>query len=132
MAVSGLRDSVRFLGYVPREHVPTLYRNAACLVFPSLFEGFGMPVLEAMASGCPVVCSNSSSLPEIAGEAATLVDPTNAEALADAVAALLADAELRAHQRTLGIERAKLFSWRRHTVETLGVLRAVHQDMRRI
>ena len=132
MEVAGLRDSVRFLGYVPREHVPTLYRNAACLVFPSLFEGFGMPVLEAMASGCPVVCSNSSSLPEIAGEGATLVDPNNAEALADAIAALLADAELRAHRRTLGLERAKAFSWRRHTLETLAVIRAVHQDMRRV
>lgn len=132
MTATGVRDSVRFLGYVPRDHVPTLYRNAACLVFPSLFEGFGMPVLEAMASGCPVVCSNSSSLPEIAGDAATLVDPNDPEAIADAMAALLADAELRAHRRTLGIERAKTFSWRRHTLETLTVLRGVHQDMRRI
>lgn len=132
IAATGLGDSVRFLGYLPRDHVPTLFRNAACLVFPSLFEGFGMPVLEAMASGCPVVCSNTSSLPEIAGDAASLVDPNDPEAIADAVALLLADAELRAHRRALGVEQAKLFSWRRHTMETLAVLRGVHQNMRRI
>lgn len=129
---AGLRESVRFLGYLPRAHVPTLYRHAACLVFPSLFEGFGMPVLEAMASGCPVVCSNTSSLPEIAGDAAELIDPDDAEAIADAVHSLLTDRERRAHNVALGIERSRLFSWRRHTLETLAVLRAVHQNIRRI
>ena len=66
---------VRFLGYRAQRDLPALYRGAACLVFPSLFEGFGMPVLEAMASGCPVVCSDTTSLPEIAGDAALLVEP---------------------------------------------------------
>ena len=128
---AGLRDQVRFLGYVPRHDVPALYRAAACLVFPSLFEGFGMPVLEAMSSGCPVVCSNTTSLPEIAGDAADLVDPTDADALAGAVARLIADRELRSHRIAAGLARAKAFSWRRHTIETISVLRKVHQDLRR-
>ncbi len=128
---AGLRDQVRFLGYVPRAEVPALYRAAACLVFPSLFEGFGMPVLEAMASGCPVVCSNTTSLPEIAGDAADLVDPLDADAQAAAVARLVADQELRSHRIAAGLVRSKAFSWRRHTIETISVLRKVHQDLRR-
>jgi glycosyltransferase involved in cell wall biosynthesis len=132
IAASGVGDRVRFLGYVPRDHVPALYRNAACLVFPSLFEGFGMPVLEAMACGCPVVCSSTTSLPEIAGDAATLVNPYDPEALANAVAELIGDADLRSHRKAQGLARARTFSWRRHTLETVAVLRAVHQDMRRV
>jgi glycosyltransferase involved in cell wall biosynthesis len=128
---AGLRDQVRFLGYVPRRDVPALYRGAACLLFPSLFEGFGMPVLEAMASGCPVVCSNTTSLPEIAGDAAELVEPRDVDALAAAVARLAADRELRSHRIAAGLARSKIFSWRRHTIETVSVLRKVHEDLRR-
>lgn len=126
----GLREQVRFLGYCPREDLPALYRAAGCLVFPSLFEGFGMPVLEAMTCGCPVVCSNTSSLPEVAGEAALLVDPTDAEGLADAIHAVLEDPELRQRLMSCGAERARRFSWRRHTVETLAVLHRVHMQLR--
>jgi glycosyltransferase involved in cell wall biosynthesis len=90
-----------------------------------------MPVLEAMASGCPVVCSNTTSLPEIAGDAADLIDPSDADALAAAVARLIADQELRSHRKAAGIDRAAAFSWRRHTIETISVLRKVHQDHRR-
>ena len=129
IASLGLRDAVHFLGYVPRQYLPALYRGAACLLFPSLFEGFGMPVLEAMACGCPVVCSNTTSLPEIGGGAALLVDPENAEALALAVANVIHSDELRYGMRERGLARVKQFSWRRHTTETLRVLYEVHQAL---
>jgi glycosyltransferase involved in cell wall biosynthesis len=127
---AGLESNVRFIGYVPAGDVPALYRGAACLVFPSLFEGFGMPVLEAMASGCPVVCSNTTSLPEIAGDAAILVDPTDPEAIAAALAGVLTDDDRRRHLVTRGLERATWFSWRRHTIETLVAFRKVHAQIR--
>jgi glycosyltransferase involved in cell wall biosynthesis len=126
------RLPVRFLGYCDRSDLPSLYRNAAALVFPSLFEGFGMPVLEAMACGCPVVCSNTTSLPEIAGDAAVLVDPTDYDAIADGLARVLRDAALRKGLIARGLEQAQKFSWRRHTVDTLRVLHRVHQAMRKI
>ncbi len=132
IAAAGLEGQVRFLGYVPRGDVPTLYRGAAALVFPSLFEGFGMPVLEAMASGCPVVCSNTTSLPEIAGEAALQVSPTDAEAMASAIARVLDDSELRTTLGARGLRRAAEFSWRRHTLETIAVLRRVHDQTRHL
>jgi glycosyltransferase involved in cell wall biosynthesis len=132
IATAGLGDRVRFLGYVPRDHLPALYRGAACLLFPSLFEGFGMPVLEAMSSGCPVVCSNTTSLPEIAADAAELVDPRDPEALAVAVAAIIGDPELRTRRVELGLTRARAFSWSRHTLESVAVLRRVHDNMRRV
>ena len=126
VASAGLSSQVRFLGYVPQEDVAALYRGAAALVFPSLFEGFGMPVLEAMASGCPVVCSNSTSLPEIAGGAALLCAPRDAEAFAAALARVLKDADLRADLRQRGRDRAACYSWRKFTLETVGVFRRVH------
>jgi glycosyltransferase involved in cell wall biosynthesis len=132
IAEANLNGSVRFLGYVPRADVPALYRGAAALVFPSLFEGFGMPVLEAMASGCPVVCSDTTSLPEIAGDAACLVDPRDADAIAAAVARLVGDAELRASAVLRGLRQAATFSWRRHTLENLAIIRRVHEEMRRV
>jgi len=126
----GLTAQVRFLGYRPRDEVPALYRGAAVLVFPSLFEGFGMPVLEAMASGCPVVCSDRTSLPEIAGDAARLVDPTDPDALATEVERVLTDGDLRGELIARGLARAATFSWRRHTTEAIAVLRLVHDRMR--
>jgi len=129
---SGLQGWVRFLGYCLREEMPALYRGAACLVFPSLFEGFGMPVLEAMASGCPVVCSNVTSLPEIAGNAALLVPPEDHEGLADAVANLVSDGELRRELIRRGLERAKQFSWRRYTLGIVAVLHKVHCNLMRV
>jgi glycosyltransferase involved in cell wall biosynthesis len=119
---------VRFLGYCQRHELPALYRHAACLLYPSLFEGFGMPVLEAMASGCPVVCSNTTSLPEIAGDAALLVDPANPEAIAEAVARLLGSPDLRRECSERGRRQAARFSWRRHTTETLRVFHDVHRN----
>jgi glycosyltransferase involved in cell wall biosynthesis len=121
----GLAGNVVFLGYCPREVMPALYAGARCLVFPSLFEGFGLPVVEAMASGCPVVSSNVTSLPEVAGDAALLIDPNDPEAIAEAVWRLTGDAGLRASLVERGLERAALFSWRKHALEILRVLRRV-------
>ncbi|MGD0013179.1 MAG: glycosyltransferase family 1 protein, partial [Bryobacteraceae bacterium] len=105
------------------------YSGAQCLVFPSLFEGFGLPVVEAMRSGCPVVCSNATSLPEVAGDAALLVDPNDPEALAVAIGRILDEPGLRASLASRGLERASRFSWRKHALETLGVLWRVHARM---
>jgi glycosyltransferase involved in cell wall biosynthesis len=127
IAEAGLGGQVRFLGYCPRSDIPVLYRNALALVFPSVFEGFGMPVLEAMGCRCPVVCSNTTSLPEIAGDAALQVAPADVEGLADAVAALARQPDLRAELAARGLRQAAGFSWRRHTLDTIAVFYKVHQ-----
>jgi glycosyltransferase involved in cell wall biosynthesis len=106
-----LHQYVRFLGYLPEETLAVMYRLSGVFVFPSLYEGFGLPPLEAMASGTPVVTSNVSSLPEVAGDAAVLVDPYDPEALADAMTRVLTDEALRKDLRRRGLERARQFSW---------------------
>src|SRR5262249_415580 len=125
----GLEGQVRFLGYCPADDMPTLYRGAAALVFPSLFEGFGMPVLEAMASGCPVVCGNTTSVPQVAGDAAVLLDPGDHEGWAAAMARLLTVREWAEEWRQRGLRQAARFSWRRHTLQTLGILYRVHRNL---
>ncbi|NCP78609.1 MAG: glycosyltransferase family 4 protein, partial [Desulfuromonadales bacterium] len=112
-----LEGRVKFLGYCPKDHLPSLYEGAGAVVFPSLFEGFGMPVLEAMWCGCPVVCSNTTSLPEIAGDAALLVEPLSPEALAESAFKVLTDAELRLDLIEKGRRQAQKFSWRRFTLQ---------------
>jgi glycosyltransferase involved in cell wall biosynthesis len=129
VAEAGLEKQVRFLGYCPQDDVPVFYRHAHCLLYPSLFEGFGMPVLEAMSSGCPVVCSNTSSLPEIAGDAALQASPHDHEALADAVASLSLGGDLRAELLRRGLAQAQRFSWQRHTLETVAVFHRVHRQL---
>ncbi len=114
-------------GFVAQADLPALYRQATMLVYPSLYEGFGLPVVEAMACGTPVVTSNTTSLPEVAGEAALMVDPTATVALAEAMARLLADSTLRQHLREAGIERAKQFSWARTARETLAALKGLDE-----
>jgi glycosyltransferase involved in cell wall biosynthesis len=106
-----LHKYVRFLGYLPEETLAVMYRLAGLFVFPSLYEGFGLPPLEAMASGTPVVTSNVSSLPEVAGDAAVLTDPYDPAAIADAMYRVLTDERLRSDLRRKGLERAKHFSW---------------------
>ena len=117
-----LADRVRLLEYVPDEDLAGLYSGAQALVFPSLFEGFGFPVLEAMACGTPVICSNTSSLPEVAGEAALLADPLDARALLAAMRRVQAEPALRAALAEQGLARVRQFSWRRAAQETLTVL----------
>jgi glycosyltransferase involved in cell wall biosynthesis len=106
-----LHKYVRFLGYLPEETLAVLYRLAGVFVFPSLYEGFGLPPLEAMASGTPVVTSNVSSLPEVAGDAAVLVDPLDPSAIADGIYRVLTDERLRRDLRRKGLARAAQFSW---------------------
>jgi glycosyltransferase involved in cell wall biosynthesis len=106
-----LHKYVRFLGYLPEETLAVMYRLAAVFVFPSLYEGFGLPPLEAMASGTPVVTSNVSSLPEVAGDAAVLVDPYSPLAIADGIERVLCDEALRRDLRMKGLARARQFSW---------------------
>ena len=106
-----LGENIRFTGYVTSEQQTALYNGAVCFVFPSLYEGFGMPVLEAMACGCPVITSNSSSLPEAAGEAAILVDPLDVEALAVAIRSLVEDGALRENLKMKNKKQISRFSW---------------------
>ena len=115
----GLEDAVRFTGFVDDDDLPAVYSGAALFVFPSLHEGFGLPLLEAMACGVPVVTSNVSSMPEVAGDAATLVDPRDGEGLAAAIARSLRDAALRDRLREAGIARARQFSWEATARRTL-------------
>jgi glycosyltransferase involved in cell wall biosynthesis len=120
----GLEGRVIFPGYVPREHLVPLLSGAAAFVFPSLFEGFGFPILEAMACGAPVVTSRASCLPEVAGDAAMLVDPHDESDLARAMARAVTDASLRADLIERGFVRAREFTWDRCARETLAVLEA--------
>jgi glycosyltransferase involved in cell wall biosynthesis len=106
-----LHQYVRFLGHLPEETLAVMYRLAGVFVFPSLYEGFGLPPLEAMASGTPVVTSNISSLPEVAGDAAVLVDPYDPQAIADGIHRVLTDPQLRESLRRKGLARARQFSW---------------------
>jgi glycosyltransferase involved in cell wall biosynthesis len=106
-----LHPHIRFFGFVPDETLAALYRLASVFVFPSLYEGFGLPPFEAMAAGVPVVTSNVSSLPEVVGDAALLVDPMDAGAIADAIARVLDDASLRAELVRRGRARVAEFSW---------------------
>jgi glycosyltransferase involved in cell wall biosynthesis len=118
---SGLGDAITFLGYVDERSLYNLYTGAACFVLPSLGEGFGLPILEAMACGTPVVAASTTSLPEVAGDAALMVDPYDAVSLADAMYRVLTDDGLQKELRQRGLERVGSFSWR-STAETISTL----------
>jgi glycosyltransferase involved in cell wall biosynthesis len=115
----GLDDDVRFLSWVSAEELEGLWKLASAFVFPSLYEGFGLPVLEAMARGVPVACSNASSLPEVAGDAALLFDPRIPSQIAQAIQRLLGDETLADRLRALGHERTRKFTWARAARLTL-------------
>jgi glycosyltransferase involved in cell wall biosynthesis len=122
-----LGKAVHFLGPVAEKDLPVLYSSAALFVFPSEYEGFGLPVLEAMACGAPVACSNTSSLPEVTGDAALMFDPADVDAIADTLDRLLADAGLRADFRERGLRQATRFTWERTAQETLNLYRKIAQ-----
>jgi glycosyltransferase involved in cell wall biosynthesis len=125
VAHRGLVDRVRFIGYVRDEDMASLYSLATVFVYPSLYEGFGLPVLEAMACGVPVLTSNVSSLPEVAGGAAVLVTPTDVDAITDGLTQLLDDGALAAKLVARGLEWSSNFSWDRCARETLAVYESV-------
>jgi glycosyltransferase involved in cell wall biosynthesis len=120
-----LDDRVRFVGRVPSEDLLYLYNAAQLLVHPSFYEGFGLPPLEAMTCGTPIIASNVSALPEVVGDAAILIDPHDVEGLTVAMWRVLTDQDLRASLAAKGLKRAKMFSWQRAAQETLDVYRRV-------
>jgi|RhiMetdeSRZDD1v2_1073273.scaffolds.fasta_scaffold504196_1 glycosyltransferase involved in cell wall biosynthesis len=121
-----LSGRVRFLGYVPENDLPLFYRHATALVYPSLYEGFGLPVVEAMACGTPVLTSRSSSLTEISDGAALLVDPYDETAISTGLLALATDPALRADLAARGVARAATYSWERTGRETAAAYREIH------
>jgi glycosyltransferase involved in cell wall biosynthesis len=119
--VNHMEDRVHFIGFADDADLPALYSDAACFAFPSLYEGFGLPVLEAMGCETPVVTSNVSSLPEVAGDAALIVDPYDVDAIASAIVKLADDTTLRSHLINKGRERAQQFTWEKSAHHLLQI-----------
>jgi glycosyltransferase involved in cell wall biosynthesis len=126
----GLRENVVLPGFIAGEDLPALYSGAQVFVFPSLYEGFGLPPLEAMACGTPVITSDVSSLPDIVGDAAITIDPHNAQELAGAILHILEDPELRVRLQNKGLARAKIFSWEETAKRTLEIYEEVFAERR--
>jgi alpha-1,3-rhamnosyl/mannosyltransferase len=122
---SRLKDRILFTGHVPDPDLPAVYTGAAALVYPSLYEGFGLPILEAMACGCPVICSNAASMPEAAGDAALYIDPGDTDSLVHAIDTLVPDTGARQTLKTLGLARAKQFTWEKTARRTLDIFQTV-------
>ncbi|MDQ6651252.1 MAG: glycosyltransferase family 4 protein [Acidobacteriota bacterium] len=114
-------NSVVLTGYVPEANLPALYSGALCFVYPSYFEGFGLPPLEAMKCGAPVIASNKTSLPEVVGQAGILVDPFDVNEIASAIEKVIGNSNLRSHLRAKGFARARLFDWRETARQTVAV-----------
>jgi len=126
-----LQDDVIFTGYVPDEDLPGLYNAADLFVYPSLYEGFGLPPLEAMACGCPVIVSNTSSLSEVVGDSGILFDPYDVEELADCILNVLKNIKFKEKMIKKGLSRAKLFSWEKCTKSTLCVYEEVYSALQK-
>ena len=124
---AGIEDSVILTGYVPAADLPALYTGATCFVYPSYFEGFGLPPLEAMRCGTPVITGNTTSLPEVVGDAALTVDPFSVEALESGIKKLLINPDLRATLRVKGLAQAEKFNWQDTARETLAVYQRAYQ-----
>ena len=120
----GIEDCVVEIGYVSEENMPLLYSGADMFVFPSRFEGFGLPVLEAMATECPVVTSNVTSIPEVVGGAVQMFDPDDTEGMADIVLNCIKHPELRLEMGQKGRVRAELFGWDKSAEETMKIYRS--------
>jgi glycosyltransferase involved in cell wall biosynthesis len=129
---SAYQEALIFTGYVPAEDLVALFNAADLFVFPSICEGFGVPPLEAMACGTPVITSNAASLPEVVGDAAPMVDPLDVEGLASAIAMVLADADLRTRLAAQGLQRAAAFSWEATARIVLGTYWNAVQSSRRL
>ena len=129
-AALGIEGDTRFVGWVSTADLEGLYRLAVCFVYPSLYEGFGLPVLEAMARGVPVACSDRASLSEVAGNAARIFDPEDPRAITDAVEELLVDPQLRERLRVAGREQARRFTWRQTALGTLRTYERVREVQR--
>jgi glycosyltransferase involved in cell wall biosynthesis len=124
----GLSQDVRFIGWVDEAHKPALYRGAACALFPSRYEGFGLPVLEALACGAPLIASNASSLPELQGDAGFALDPDDVDGLAGAMLSCLVDEPLVRELRRRGPEQAARFDWTKTARETLAAYEAAQRE----
>jgi len=122
LAEDGTDRDVTFLGWVDQQDLPALYNMADCMLFPSVYEEFGIPTVEAMACGCPVVVSKTGALPELAGDAGIIVDPFDPDSIAAGLEKLLADETVRLDYAARCLERAKMFSWHRCAAETLAVI----------
>jgi len=120
-----LKKNVIFTGYVPDHDLPALYSNATCFVYPSFYEGFGIPVLEAMACGCPVITSDNSSLKEIAGNAAILVNPHDIDEIKDAILELIANKDKRNMFKHKGLKQIKMFSWKKMAKKTISLYHGI-------
>ncbi len=125
---AGLSGRIYIIGHIPDAHLAAIYNGATVLVYPSLYEGFGLPIVEAMACGCPVICSNVASMPEVAGEGALLIDPQNSDELASAIETVVTDSETRDNLVSQGHARTKLLSWQRTARETLTVFQKVSAE----
>lgn len=119
--IKGKEPDVTYLGYIPDEDLARIYNLASVFVFPSFYEGFGLPPLEAMACGCPVITSNTSSLPEVCGDAAYYIDPWSRESIAEGIHRVITDENLRKHLIERGKERSRLFSWEKSARELLDI-----------
>jgi alpha-1,3-rhamnosyl/mannosyltransferase len=126
-----LEDRVICLGHVPDEELVLLYSGASLMVYPSLYEGFGLPILEAMACGCPVICSNTSSMPEVAGDAAILISPEDEMALAEAIDNIMEDERLSQSLIQLGYSRASAFNWNNTAQGTMAIFEKASVNNRR-
>jgi glycosyltransferase involved in cell wall biosynthesis len=109
----GFAERVKFLGYVSDQDLPTLYRNATMLLYPSRMEGFGLPILEGMASGCPVLCANTSSLPEVAQDAGVMIAPDDVDDWAESIFQVATNAKVRSEFVCKGLQHAQQFSWQK-------------------
>lgn len=130
LATSDLAEHVRILGFVPAEDLPALYAAAHVFLYPSLYEGFGLPPLEAMACGAPVIASNRSSMPEVVGDGGMLIDPEDVDSMAAAAADLLRSSAARAHWSGRGVRRASDFSWERTARLTYRVYQSAYERRR--
>jgi len=129
-ANSAVRDQILFVGYVPEEDLPALYTAAKCFIYPSYFEGFGIPTLEAMRCGTPTITSDRTCFPEIIGDAGLMVDPFDERAISGGILKVLSDEKLQSELSEKGTRRASLYDWKETARQTLEVYDRVYAEKR--